>query len=163
VASLALAHYFELAGDLVPDPDMQIWVYPSTKMAEALTYQDQFGYREVYPEPGKVNVAAKRDLNNFLAQWLKNCLELLVVSCKSFLKLTFHLFNFLPKLGVGSKHFTQSYKLSHNLNACLYSSCAPEHVGKHKYPVLGKHIGSVFSRYRKNKRPFSPSGNVSCD
>jgi uncharacterized protein YqiB (DUF1249 family) len=72
---IALAHYFEQHGDLVPDPDMQIRVYPATKMAEALTYQDQFGYREVYPQPGKVNIAAKKDLNIFLNQWLKNCLE----------------------------------------------------------------------------------------
>jgi hypothetical protein len=70
-----LARYFEITGDLVPDPDTQIRVYPATKMAEALIYQDQFGYREVYPEPGKVNVAAKKDLNHFLSQWLKNCLE----------------------------------------------------------------------------------------
>jgi uncharacterized protein len=72
---IALAHYFEMNSDPVPDPDMQIRTYPATKMAEALTYQDQFGYREVYPEPGKVNVAAKKDLNTFLAQWLKNCLD----------------------------------------------------------------------------------------
>jgi uncharacterized protein YqiB (DUF1249 family) len=72
---IALSHYFEQHSDLVPDPDMQIRIYPATKTAEASTYQDQFGYREVYPEPRKVNVAAKKDLNNFLAQWLKNCLD----------------------------------------------------------------------------------------
>jgi len=68
----ALAHYFEQNGDLVADPDMEIRVVPSMKMIEALAYQDQFGYRVVYPEPGKVNIRAKKELNQFLGQWLKN-------------------------------------------------------------------------------------------
>jgi tryptophanyl-tRNA synthetase len=50
---IALSHNFEQSGDLVPDPDMQIRVYPATKMAEALTYQDQFGYRECTRSTGR--------------------------------------------------------------------------------------------------------------
>ena len=68
----ALAHYFEQNGDLVADPDMEIRVVPSMRMIEALTYQDQFGYRVVYPEAGKVNLQAKEELNQFLGKWLKN-------------------------------------------------------------------------------------------
>ena len=44
------------------------------EMAEALTYQDCFGYREVYPTPGQVDVRAKAELNRFLSQWLSNLL-----------------------------------------------------------------------------------------
>ena len=68
----AMTHYFEQNGDLIADPDMEIRVVPSMKMIEALAYQDQFGYRVVYPEPGKVNIRAKEELNQFLGQWLKN-------------------------------------------------------------------------------------------
>jgi len=71
---IALQHYYELNGDLVPDPDMEIRVYllPDWKKAEALTYQDTYLYQEVYPEPGKVIPVLKKDLNAFLIQWLKN-------------------------------------------------------------------------------------------
>jgi uncharacterized protein YqiB (DUF1249 family) len=72
---IALSHYFQQHGDLVPDPDMQIRMLPAARMAEALTYQDQFSYRMVHPEPRKVDLAAKRELNSFLAKWLKNCLD----------------------------------------------------------------------------------------
>ena len=68
----AMAHYFEMNGDLVPDPDMEIRVIPSMKIIEALTYQDQFGFRAAYPEQGKVDLGAKKELNQFLGQWLKN-------------------------------------------------------------------------------------------
>jgi hypothetical protein len=71
----AMAHYFEQNGDLVADPDMEIRVVLSMKMIEALTYQDQFGFRVVYPEPGKVNLQAKKELNQFLGQWLKNLID----------------------------------------------------------------------------------------
>ena len=69
-----LSHNFEMNGDLVPDPDMKVKVYPDGKMAEALTFQDQFGYRAVYPEPGKIDLRAKKELNEFLNQWLSNLL-----------------------------------------------------------------------------------------
>ena len=71
----AMAHYFEMNGDLVPDPDMEIRVVPSMKMVEALTFQDQFGFQVVYPEPGKVNPQVKKELNQFLRQWLGNLIK----------------------------------------------------------------------------------------
>ena len=43
----SLAHYYKQGGDLIPDPDMEIKVFPEFEMAEALTYQDSFGYRKV--------------------------------------------------------------------------------------------------------------------
>lgn len=72
---ISLAHYYEQNGDLVPDPDMEIRVFPLTKIAGARTFQDTYGYRAAYPEKGKVDVKAEKELNQFLAQWLKNCLD----------------------------------------------------------------------------------------
>lgn len=68
--TISLAHYYKQNGDTVPDPNMEIAVYPDRKMAEALSYQDSFGYQQVYPEPNKVDVRAKTELNQFLNQWL---------------------------------------------------------------------------------------------
>ncbi|MFA5801549.1 MAG: DUF1249 domain-containing protein [Thermoleophilia bacterium] len=72
--TIALSHYYKQNGDMVPDPDMEVRIYPERKMAEALTYQDSFGYRVVYPKPGFVNPKAKREMNVFLNQWLSNIL-----------------------------------------------------------------------------------------
>ena len=69
---ISMAHYYKQNGDLVPDPDMEIALYPKHKLAEALTYQDTFGFKEVYPEAGKVYPAIKKELNSFLNQWLNN-------------------------------------------------------------------------------------------
>jgi len=70
----SLAHYYEQNGDLMCDPEITIRVYPSMKMVEALTYQqDNLGiYQEVYPEPGKFYPHLKRELNSFLGMWLRN-------------------------------------------------------------------------------------------
>jgi len=72
-----LSHLYEQHGDLVPDPDMEIRVYldDDWPRAEALTYQDTYGYQEVYPEPDKVVPELKKDLNVFLASWLQNCIN----------------------------------------------------------------------------------------
>ncbi|MHB8967273.1 MAG: DUF1249 domain-containing protein [Thermoleophilia bacterium] len=70
--TIALSHYFKQNGDMVPDPDMEVRIYPEMKMAEALTYQDSFGFQQVYPTPSQVNLKAKKDLNVFLNQWLSN-------------------------------------------------------------------------------------------
>ena len=74
---IALSHYYRHpSGDSISDPDMEIAVYPARYMAEALTYQDTYGYRVVYSESGtKVDVRARRDLNQFLTQWLDNLIQ----------------------------------------------------------------------------------------
>lgn len=69
---IAMAHNYIQNGDVIPDPDMEIALYPKSKMAEALTYQDSFGYKQVYPEPGFVYPKLKSELNQFLNQWLNN-------------------------------------------------------------------------------------------
>jgi hypothetical protein len=74
--TISLTHYYEQNGDLVANPDMTVrfFEYPEVnfKGVEALTYQDQFGYQQVYPEPGKVYPRVKKQLNAFLCTWLNN-------------------------------------------------------------------------------------------
>ncbi len=75
---IALAHGYEMNGDIVPDPDMEIRITPATKIAEALTYQDQYVFQRVHDEyDGEpfVNLRLKADLSEFLDQWLTNCIE----------------------------------------------------------------------------------------
>ncbi len=74
---IALSHYYKHpSGDMIADPDMEIAVYPAKSMAEALTYQDTYGYSVVYSQGGtKVDVRARRDLNQFLHQWLDNLIQ----------------------------------------------------------------------------------------
>ena len=71
---IALSHYYKHpSGDMIADPDMVLAVYSDRAMAEALSYQDSFGYQEVYSQGGAmVDVRAKRELNLFLMQWLNN-------------------------------------------------------------------------------------------
>lgn len=76
---IALSHYFEQNGDMVADPDMQIRILPELEAAEAMTFQDQFKYQEVYPDKGDgkeyVYPKLKKDLNQFLNQWLTNIIN----------------------------------------------------------------------------------------
>lgn len=74
---IALSHYYKhSSGDLIPDPDMEIAVYPAQELAEALTYQDCDCYRRVYGEDGATeDIKAKKELNAFLDQWLTNLID----------------------------------------------------------------------------------------
>jgi uncharacterized protein YqiB (DUF1249 family) len=56
------------------DPDMEVKVYPSTGMVEALTFQQANPplYVRAYPAPGRADPRAKKELNRFLSQWLSN-------------------------------------------------------------------------------------------
>jgi len=69
---ISLTHYFKQNGDLVPDPDMEIKINDKFGTAEALTFQDQFSYMEVYPDKVHINMRAKKELNTFLLMWLDN-------------------------------------------------------------------------------------------
>ena len=66
----AIAHNREVDGIMVPDPDMEIRVDHAGKSAEPLTYQDAHGRKVVYPEQGRVNLAVKNELVEYLDQWL---------------------------------------------------------------------------------------------
>ena len=71
---LSLCHYFEQNGDLCQDPEMTVRAFTSPGMIEALTFQQAIPpiYSVVYPEPGKVDLRMKQDLNAFLSLWLRN-------------------------------------------------------------------------------------------
>ena len=67
---IVLSHYYEQNGDIVPDPDMEIRVYQQG-VAEALAYQDAFGYSRVYAEDeNRFYLKRKKVQNSFLNKWL---------------------------------------------------------------------------------------------
>jgi uncharacterized protein YqiB (DUF1249 family) len=76
--TIALAHNGKQNGDVMADPDMEIKIYPEMKMAEALTFRNDYMgiYQEVYPEPRKYYPKLKRELNDFLNNWLKTMIEI---------------------------------------------------------------------------------------
>lgn len=76
----SMTHYFKQNGDMMKDPDMEIAVDVKNQMVEALTFENSgMGiYQEVYLyENGKkmYRPRLKKELNNFLFQWLKNIKE----------------------------------------------------------------------------------------
>ena len=76
VGIIALSCYYQnSSGHRIADPDMEIKLDHQNRTAEALTYQDSFTFRVAYPEPGKVNLKSKKELNEFLLQWLKTLKE----------------------------------------------------------------------------------------
>jgi uncharacterized protein YqiB (DUF1249 family) len=73
---IALSHlYKHPSGDMIPDPDMQITVYPEREYAEAVSYQDFFGYQSAEDGAGAVHARVQRELNSFLYSWLGNLIE----------------------------------------------------------------------------------------
>ncbi len=70
---IALSHYYRHPwGDMIPDPDMEIEVFLQRERAQALSYQDAFGYQSVDNVEGQRDRTRQRDLNKFLSQWLTN-------------------------------------------------------------------------------------------
>lgn len=86
---LSLCHFFDLNGDLCQDPEMTVRLFPpgmtifqqlapSTDPAlgrlEALDFQQAVPpiYQRIYPKPGSYYRSLRRDLNDFLGQWLRN-------------------------------------------------------------------------------------------
>jgi uncharacterized protein YqiB (DUF1249 family) len=60
-----------VSGEIVVDLDMTVAVYLRAQRIEALTYQDCFGYRQVYCNDLLVfSPVVQRDLNAHFAQWL---------------------------------------------------------------------------------------------
>jgi uncharacterized protein YqiB (DUF1249 family) len=75
IITAALSHYYEQNGDLIPDPDMVVRIDTRSETVEALTYQDTYTYREVYPDTNQVDVKTEKELNEFLLQWLTNLID----------------------------------------------------------------------------------------
>ena len=69
---IALSHYYKLNGDLVPDPDMEIRINFEKQEAEAVSYQDIYGYSNVSECSAEKSVKLKESLNMFLYFWLLN-------------------------------------------------------------------------------------------
>lgn len=42
IIRISLTHYGEQNGDLMADPDMEVKIHPTTKTAEALSYQNDY-------------------------------------------------------------------------------------------------------------------------
>ena len=67
--TIAMSHYYKHpSGDMIADPDMEIKIHHKAKMAEALTYQDSFGYRQVYPKEGGYFDETDRDSRKMRAK-----------------------------------------------------------------------------------------------
>ncbi len=75
--TIALSHYYKHpSGDMIADPDMEIRVNRKDyAFIEALTYQDGYIYQEVYLDKYRYSPELKNQLNDFLSQWLKNCID----------------------------------------------------------------------------------------
>lgn len=74
----ALSHYYKQNGDMIPDPDMVIRIDVKNQTVEALTYQDVYGYKEVYDNymnPKTVMPSEKKAQNSFLTNWLRNLIQ----------------------------------------------------------------------------------------
>ncbi|HDS1208431.1 TPA: hypothetical protein QDZ84_003470 [Shewanella algae] len=72
----SMAHYYTQNGDLCSDPVMEILFYPDLDMVEAFSFEMSIPpiYTVVYLDE-KVNIKAKKELNDFLNQWLRNLVE----------------------------------------------------------------------------------------
>lgn len=68
---IALAHHKVVNGDVVPDPEVIIKVNLKRKYLEALSYQDEFGFRAIYDEKGNIEISARDEINDFLSKWLR--------------------------------------------------------------------------------------------
>ena len=66
---IALAHNYKAGGDVIPDPDMEVMVDFAAETAQAEAYQDTYVYRVADDEK------LRKELNQFLLQWLGNLIE----------------------------------------------------------------------------------------
>lgn len=68
----SLCFYGEQNGDLMRDPDLVVRVYHNLKMAEVLSFRNDYigTYQEVYPEEGKYIPRLMRELNSYLKTFL---------------------------------------------------------------------------------------------
>jgi hypothetical protein len=74
---IAMAHNFEMNGDIVPDPDMEIEIDLEKKTAEPLTFQNSLIYTKVwnYDENGEktgLDIGKRQSLREFFDLWTNN-------------------------------------------------------------------------------------------
>ena len=78
VTMVSLVHYIDIESeedDPVPNPLLEVKVYPARQEAEVVNYQDQATFLTVYPAPGKIDKTVVQELNAYLDQWLGTLLE----------------------------------------------------------------------------------------
>ena len=71
---IALSHYYKLNGDMIADPDMEIILNTQLMTANAMTYQDSMIFQTA-EQDGAINQKLVNSLNEFLDQWLQNCID----------------------------------------------------------------------------------------
>ena len=74
IIRIALSHYYKQNGDMVADPDMEIIVNTKLMTANAMTYQDSMIFQTA-EQDGGINQKLVNSLNEFLDQWLQNCID----------------------------------------------------------------------------------------
>lgn len=65
---------YPVNSDSVADPDMEIIINTELMTANAMTYQDSTIFQSAEQE-GAINQKLVNDLNEFLDQWLQNCID----------------------------------------------------------------------------------------
>ena len=74
IVRIALSHYYKQNGDMVADPDMEIIINTQLMTANAMTYQDSTIFQSA-EQDGGINQKLVNSLNEFLDQWLQNCID----------------------------------------------------------------------------------------
>ena len=74
ITRIALTHYYKQNGDMVADPDMEIIINTQLMTANAMTYQDSMIFQSA-EQDGGINQKLVNSLNEFLDQWLQNCID----------------------------------------------------------------------------------------
>lgn len=74
IVRIALSHYYKQNGDMIADPDMEIIINTQLMTANAMTYQDSMIFQTA-EQDGGINQKLVNNLNEFLDQWLQNCID----------------------------------------------------------------------------------------
>ena len=74
IVRIALSHYYKQNGDMIADPDMEIIINTQPMTANAMTYQDSMIFQSA-EQDGGINQKLVNELNEFLDQWLQNCID----------------------------------------------------------------------------------------
>lgn len=68
---IALAHYFKMNGDSVPDPDMEFEIDVRDKTVSARSFQNQFNYTSAEQDVD-IDQSIVNELNQFALMWFQN-------------------------------------------------------------------------------------------
>lgn len=74
IVRIALSHYYKQNGDMIADPDCELIINTQLMTANAMTYQDSMIFQSA-EQDGGINQKLVNSLNEFLDQWLQNCID----------------------------------------------------------------------------------------